>query len=107
MPVAIPRPCPVQGIGLLARSTGKTGGRQRLAENRNTTLIMEHDGPERNAARYRGMRRSDLTGLISNASRGGRVGNIAPFGLKIFLNYAERGGVSPIPIPNCSPAPGG
>jgi hypothetical protein len=32
-------------MGYIARCTGKKGGRQRLAENRNTSSMMEHRGP--------------------------------------------------------------
>jgi len=35
-------------MGYLARCTGKISGRQRLPENRNTSLMMEHPGPEWN-----------------------------------------------------------
>jgi hypothetical protein len=45
MPVTIPLAGPFAENGLLARCTGKIIGRQRLAENRNTSFMMEHHGP--------------------------------------------------------------
>jgi hypothetical protein len=45
MPVTIPSADPFAENGLLARCTGRTIGRQRLAENRNTNSMMEHHGP--------------------------------------------------------------
>jgi len=44
MPVTIPLDGPFAENGLLARCTGKIIGRQRLAENRNTSFMMEHHG---------------------------------------------------------------
>jgi hypothetical protein len=45
MPVTIPFADPFAENGLLARCTDKIIGRQRLAENRNTSFMMEHHGP--------------------------------------------------------------
>ena len=55
MPVTIPFTDPFAENGLLARCTGKIIGRQRLAENRNTSLMMKHHGPVWNifVGRYR------------------------------------------------------
>ncbi len=65
-------------MGCLARCTGKTGGRQRLTENRNPVLIVEQQGPEWNvirAAREPERSMQHLTGTASNQVTGTRAGN--------------------------------
>jgi hypothetical protein len=78
-------------MGYQARCTGKKGGRQRLDENRNLSLIMERQGPEWNVLWC-------LTRLkrpASGAGHGGRGGHHDPFGPKMIFNYPERTGVLP------------
>jgi hypothetical protein len=78
-------------MGYLARCTGKKGGRQRLDENRNLSLIMEREGPEWNVLWCL----TRLKRLTSGAGHGGRGGHHDPFGPKMIFNYPERTGVLP------------
>src|SRR5206468_4932561 len=72
-------------MGYQARCTGKKGGRQRLAENRNPSLIMERQGPEWNV--LWGWRTAKRT--TSSAGHGRRGGHRGPFGPKMIFNYPE------------------
>jgi hypothetical protein len=78
MPVAIPLDGRSARMGYLARCTGKTGGRQRLAENRNPSLMMERQGPEWNVLWcWTATKRT-----TSSAGHGQEGGHRGPFGQK-------------------------
>src|SRR4029077_17555481 len=78
-------------MGYQARCTGKKGGRQRLAENRNPSLIMERQGPEWNV--YWCATAAKRT--IGSADHGRRGGQPGPFGPKMIFNYPERAWLLP------------